>query len=99
MAHNDETSQTQTREERRKEKENAAASAQDNSSGEKKKSRRDRRIRLVPIWARLLIILALLVLSLIGGLLTGYGMVGDGNSFQILKWETWDRFLEFINGE
>lgn len=95
MAQNDEASQTLTREQRRKEKEEKSSSSHE----ENKKTRKKGRERLIPIWARLLIILVLLILSVIAGLITGYGIVGEGDTFQILKWETWSRFLEFINGE
>lgn len=57
------------------------------------------RVRLVPIWARLLITLVLFVFSLVAGLLVGYALVGEGDSLHILTLDIWQGLYEFINGD
>ena len=55
------------------------------------------RIRLIPIWARILIVLLLIVLCVVAGLMVGYGVIGEGNPTDVLKWETWQHILDLIN--
>ncbi|MGY4688438.1 DNA-directed RNA polymerase subunit beta [Salibacterium sp. K-3] len=95
MTYNEETSHPQSRQERRQEKKNE----ENNEHSASKKGRKRERVRMVPIWARLVIVLAVLILSLIGGLLTGYALVGDGNGLEVLRWGNWERLIEFIQGE
>ncbi|MFZ4451801.1 DNA-directed RNA polymerase subunit beta [Salibacterium aidingense] len=95
MTHNEETSQTQSRQAKTQENDKQEQEASSDTRTRQKKER----LRLVPIWARLLIVLAVLAVSLLGGLITGYALVGEGDSFQILKWETWEQFFEFIHGK
>ncbi|MFD2707033.1 DNA-directed RNA polymerase subunit beta [Salibacterium lacus] len=94
MTYNEDRPQSQSRQERRLEKEQEEKDAGSVS----KKERRKERIRMVPIWARLLIILAVLILSLLGGLVTGYAIVGEGNGLEVLRWGSWERMFEFIQG-
>ncbi|SDI03425.1 DNA-directed RNA polymerase subunit beta [Alteribacillus persepolensis] len=60
--------------------------------------RESQNVRLVPIWARLVIVLLLFLFSIIAGLLVGYALIGEGSSFNILKWETWQSMMDFIQG-
>ncbi|MFC5711485.1 DNA-directed RNA polymerase subunit beta [Thalassorhabdus alkalitolerans] len=55
------------------------------------------RIRLIPIWLRLVIVFVLLFISLIIGLVFGYSLLGGGEPTQILRWETWQRLIDFVN--
>jgi hypothetical protein len=55
--------------------------------------------RLFPIWARLLVVAGLIVLSLFAGLMFGYGIIGDGEPTDALKWETFQHILDLINKE
>lgn len=67
---------------------------------EKKNRRRRReRIRLIPIWLRLIIVIILLILSLLAGLMFGYGVIGDGNPVDALKIETWTHIYDMISGK
>lgn len=50
----------------------------------------------IPFWIIILIILGLLLLSLIIGLIFGYGVVGDGNKTDALKPSTWTHILDFL---
>jgi hypothetical protein len=55
--------------------------------------------RKFPIWARIIVVLALMALSLFGGLMFGYGIIGDGNPTDALNWETFQHIFDLINKE
>ncbi|RNF40005.1 DNA-directed RNA polymerase subunit beta [Planococcus salinus] len=55
-------------------------------------------IRLFPIWLRILIVAALLVLAIILGVMIGYGVIGDGSPADALKWETWQHIIDIMSG-
>ncbi|ADU32272.1 DNA-directed RNA polymerase subunit beta [Evansella cellulosilytica] len=55
-----------------------------------------RRIRLIPIWIRLIFVIALFAGSLIAGTMVGFGIVGDGNPRDVLEAETWYNVYDFI---
>jgi hypothetical protein len=55
--------------------------------------------RMFPIWARILLVIALIVLSLLAGLMFGYGVIGDGKATDALKWETFQHIFDLINKE
>ncbi|MBU8905921.1 DNA-directed RNA polymerase subunit beta [Desertibacillus haloalkaliphilus] len=81
----------QTRSERRKERQKRKKNSE--------RTRAGARVRLVPIWLRLIIVVVLVFISLIAGLLFGYGVIGDGSALDALKPETWIYILDMINGE
>ncbi|WP_088104365.1 DNA-directed RNA polymerase subunit beta [Halalkalibacter urbisdiaboli] len=54
------------------------------------------RIRLIPIWLRLLIVVVLVGGSLLLGLMVGYGVLGDGVPADALKPETWYHILDIM---
>ncbi|WP_247747108.1 DNA-directed RNA polymerase subunit beta [Alkalihalobacillus sp. BA299] len=64
----------------------------------KRKKRRKERVRLVPVWLRLFIVILLCGLSLVGGLMFGYGVVGEGIPTDVLKRETWEHIVKIISG-
>ncbi|WP_341962118.1 DNA-directed RNA polymerase subunit beta [Planococcus maritimus] len=55
-------------------------------------------IRLFPIWLRILLVIALLVVMAALGAMIGYGVIGDGNAGDALKWETWQHILDIMRG-
>jgi len=57
------------------------------------------RIRKFPIWLRIIVVLILAVLSLIGGLMVGYGILGNGSAFDVLEVETWQHIIDIVNKE
>lgn len=103
MTQKQESPKAPAAEEKLKEKETATSSETNEKDGKKwfrfNKERTEARIRLVPIWAKLLIALGLFFISLIAGLIVGYTLIGEGNSIQILNWETWQSLLDFMNGK
>ncbi|UTR16240.1 DNA-directed RNA polymerase subunit beta [Salipaludibacillus sp. LMS25] len=65
----------------------------------KRQKRREKkgRIRLIPIWLRLLIIVIALMISLILGAMIGYWLLGDGGDPRdVLKPETWYHIYDII---
>ncbi|UOE93892.1 DNA-directed RNA polymerase subunit beta [Alkalihalobacillus sp. LMS39] len=67
-----------------------------------KKSRRKRkkrgRIRLIPIWVRIILFVLFAAASLAGGLMVGYGIIGNGEPAEVLEEETWTHILDIIRG-
>lgn len=72
-----------------------------NVEQESKRARRRRKekIRLIPIWLRFVIVIVLLFISLICGLMFGYGVIGDGNPIDAIKPSTWKHILDLITGK
>ncbi|OEH93342.1 DNA-directed RNA polymerase subunit beta [Bacillus solimangrovi] len=64
-------------------------------NGEKRALRR-RGVRLIPIWARVLIVLLLISLSLMSGLMVGYGVIGDGKATDALDRSTWTKVIDIV---
>jgi len=55
------------------------------------------RIRLIPVWAKFLIVLFLVFLFFIIGTMIGYGVIGEGNPWDALKKSTWDHIFDLVN--
>ena len=74
----------------------------ENTRENRRKRRRNKqkqeKIRLVPIWLRLVIVFILISLSLAAGLVFGYGVIGEGSPADALKPSTWTHILDIING-
>ena len=56
------------------------------------------RIRLIPIWLRVLIVLLLIIIAAIFGAMFGYSVIGDGDSSDVFKKETWQHIFDIMNG-
>ncbi len=57
------------------------------------------KIRLIPIWLRLLLVALLLVASLVAGSMIGYGVIGDGSPGDVFKKSTWDKITDIVKKE
>lgn len=57
------------------------------------------RLRLIPIWLRIIIVMLLFLVAVIVGLVIGYSVIGDGAAPDVLKLETWQHLLDIINGK
>lgn len=55
------------------------------------------RVRLFPIWLRLVIVFLLMVFLLAAGVMVGYGIIGDGEPFDALKQSTWTHIIDIVN--
>lgn len=56
------------------------------------------RIRLLPIWLRIILVLLLFIIVTAIGLVFGYSVIGEGQSGDALKWSTWKHILDIMNG-
>ncbi|TKC16958.1 DNA-directed RNA polymerase subunit beta [Robertmurraya kyonggiensis] len=65
-------------------------------SGEKRKRIR---IRLIPLWLRLLIIAVLIVLCVILGAMFGYSVMGNGKATDVFDKSTWTHIIDLIKSE
>ena len=55
------------------------------------------RIRLLPIWLRLIIVAVLIVVMVIIGALIGYSVIGGGNPIDVFKVSTWTHIVDLVN--
>jgi uncharacterized membrane protein YvbJ len=86
MALNKNNSEAATREEVKKEK----------KTREKKKRIR---VRLIPIWLRIIIVLILLAASILLGAMFGYAVMGGGEAKDIFEKSTWTHILDLVEKE
>ena len=63
---------------------------------EKLQSKKPRR-RIFPIWLRIIVVLLFSAVALVAGLMIGYGIVGDGEPTDALKFETWQHIIDIVN--
>ncbi|MBH9966665.1 DNA-directed RNA polymerase subunit beta [[Bacillus] enclensis] len=54
------------------------------------------RVRMLPIWLRILLVIVLLAASLALGAMVGYGVIGDGNPADVFKKETWQHIIDIV---
>ncbi|WP_017726032.1 DNA-directed RNA polymerase subunit beta [Halalkalibacterium ligniniphilum] len=71
----------------------------DGETREKKRRPKRERIRLIPIWLRLILVAVLVSASLLLGVMFGYGVVGNGEPLDALKMETWQHILNLMDGD
>jgi hypothetical protein len=57
------------------------------------------RVRLIPIWLRIVITAILIAASLLSGVIVGYGIIGDGKPSDALKKSTWNHISDLVNKE
>ena len=74
--------------------------AQDHSTTSEETSTDKRiRVRLIPIWLRIIIVLVLLAVCIIAGAAFGYSVLGDGQARDIFKTDTWKHMIDLVNKE
>jgi hypothetical protein len=57
------------------------------------------RLRLIPIWLRVVIIVLLMGLSSLTGAAIGYGVLGTGNVMDVFKPSTWTHIINLVDKE
>ncbi len=65
----------------------------------KKRRKKKYRTRKFPITLRILVVLVLLVVSLLVGLIVGYGFIGDGEPLDALNMDTYRHIIDIVNKE
>lgn len=89
-----------SREELRKAQKNKARQQDEVSATEEERPKKYKfRIRLIPIWLRLIILVFVMGVAVVAGAMFGYGVLGGGNPMDVLNKETWQHILDLVNKE
>ncbi|AIE61522.1 DNA-directed RNA polymerase subunit beta [Bacillus methanolicus] len=64
-----------------------------------KEKRKRIRVRLIPIWLRVIIVALLIVVSAIAGAMVGYGVLGNGKVIEVFQKSTWTNIYDLIYKE
>ncbi|MCM3741641.1 DNA-directed RNA polymerase subunit beta [Oceanobacillus luteolus] len=70
--------------------------SQDEKKERSKKREKSARVRVFPIWLRIIIVTILCAFALVTGLMIGYGVLGDGAPIDALKVETWRHIIDIV---
>jgi ABC-type Fe3+ transport system permease subunit len=54
------------------------------------------RVRMLPIWLRILLFILLLAGSLALGAVVGFAGIGDGRAADVFKAETWQHIIDIV---
>ncbi|WP_245604669.1 DNA-directed RNA polymerase subunit beta [Paucisalibacillus globulus] len=90
-----EVEMTETQKLTRKEQKKKRKAEKKQHKIQKRKNKKPR-IRIFPIWLRLIIVVALSIAALTAGLMFGYGGLGDGEPRDALEWETWQHIIDIV---
>jgi len=55
------------------------------------------RVRLIPIWLRVILVLFAITISVLSGIIVGYSVIGDGNPMDALSKSTWTHIVDLVN--
>ncbi|RSD27079.1 DNA-directed RNA polymerase subunit beta [Mesobacillus subterraneus] len=83
-------------------KNNSEAATREEVKKEKKKTREKKkriRVRLIPIWLRIIIVIILLAASIVLGAMFGYAIMGNGKAKDIFEKSTWTHILDLVEKE
>jgi anti-sigma factor RsiW len=86
----------QQREENQVQKEEVSKEEVSKEETRAERRRRFQRTRLIPIWLRLIIVAVLMGISLAAGAMIGYGVIGDGNPFDVFQPSTWQHIIDIV---
>ncbi|WP_042463396.1 DNA-directed RNA polymerase subunit beta [Neobacillus dielmonensis] len=91
-----------TREEYKRIKESEVPAAKERGEGQqteaaaKKRPKERVRIRMIPIWLRLVLLVVFTVVSLIAGAIVGYSVLGDGNAADVFSGSAWSHIRDLV---
>ncbi len=54
------------------------------------------RVRLIPIWLRLILLVVLVFISVMAGAIVGYGMLGGGKIAEVFQESTWTHIIDLV---
>jgi hypothetical protein len=74
----------------------AINSREELKKAQKKEVPKKIRLRIFPIWLRVLIVLFLMVVCAAAGLIVGYGVIGNGEPLDALKASTWQHIIDLV---
>ena len=55
------------------------------------------RIRLIPIWLRLVLLVVFVFISLMAGAVVGFGVLGGGKAADVFKESTWTHIRDLVD--
>ncbi|WHY56603.1 DNA-directed RNA polymerase subunit beta [Peribacillus simplex] len=55
------------------------------------------KVRLLPIWLRLLIVIGLIFIAVLSGALLGYSVIGGGPAMDVFQKSTWTHIIDIVN--
>jgi hypothetical protein len=55
------------------------------------------RVRLIPVWVKVAIVIFLTIASMLVGTVVGYGVIGNGKPSEALQRGTWTHIMDIIN--
>jgi hypothetical protein len=61
-----------------------------------RKQKRQLKVRLIPVWLRILIILLLALIAVVVGTMIGYGVLGKGNPLDVFDRDTWTHIRDIV---
>lgn len=54
------------------------------------------RMRVIPIWIRLILLAAVLLIATVAGAMFGYAILGGGEPMDVLDKETWQHIIDLV---
>jgi len=98
------TQQEEAKAKTREQVKNEAAKTREQVKQERREKRekaqnRRVRVRILPIWLRIVIIAGLICLSTLAGAAVGYSMMGNGKVMDIFKSSTWTHIIDLVEKE
>ena len=57
------------------------------------------RVRLIPIWLRIMIVILLFAASIVLGAMFGYAVMGGGEAKDVFEKSTWTHIMDLVNRE
>ncbi|MRG86170.1 DNA-directed RNA polymerase subunit beta [Salinibacillus xinjiangensis] len=97
-------SRTQTREQVKQRKKSAQKEEKITKRAQRKEKKAQKaevkpkkmRRRIFPIWLRVIVAILLSIGALAGGLMMGYGVIGDGSPTDVLERSTWQHIVDIV---
>lgn len=80
----------------RNQEENMSRRERRKARKEEKRKRRKPRRRIFPIWLRIIFVILGCIAAVLGGVMVGYGVLGEGVPEDALKKETWQHIIDII---
>lgn len=85
-----------SREEQRKERRLKERSASRERAKKPTNDNEKVRIRIIPIWLRILLVIAGCLFAVLLGLTIGYAIIGEGSFGEIFKISTWTHMIDLV---
>lgn len=65
---------------------------------EKKRTEKSikKQVRLIPIWLKFVIVFVLMIVFVLIGAMVGYGVLGDGEVWDVFKPATWTHIYDLV---